>query len=273
MSKFKVEKAEDFGSIQAKLYSYTEQKGELATYIRKKIASSQQDFENLLANHTSDDVDKTALLAKFKQLATAANHSIPAFDVKRSAVTEFMAEFLLENEFQCIFFEQANKKLTKSVVDANRHTPGIDVVGIQENDKNLKFIVAEVKASKDQNIPSSSAQSLKKDIENICDFDNNRLTKEITAMFQQLGQKQPTDKYITFLLELINGKNSAKILVEKIIIFPFLIRNNPKILQEKNLNDFKNFSELDTKGIETVGVVWAINKNIDEFVKNIYAND
>ena len=99
----------------------------------------------MLDKYGGAGLDKQKLRAQYTRLSTPENHKIPAFDIKRSTVTEFMAEFLLEKEFQCIFFERASKKINKSIVDTNRHTTGIDVVGIQEQEAKLKFLVAEVK--------------------------------------------------------------------------------------------------------------------------------
>jgi hypothetical protein len=273
MKGFNLEKEQTFGSVQAKLYSYKESQNQLSKYIQNKIQQPQNNFENLLKNSAGDNIDKAPLLKKFQELSTPKNHIIPAFDVKRSTVTEFMAEFLLEKEFQCIFFEQSNKKINKSVVDTNRHSTGIDCVGIQDKDNSLRFIVVESKASQDNAIPCNSSKKVKDEVENILDFGNDRFYREIFSMFTLLGLEQPLKKYTEFLLDLIQKKNAPKIFAEKIIIFPFLIRNNPIILENKNLDDFRDFSQLDTKQVETTGIVWAFNKNLDEFIASIYGDD
>lgn len=276
MYSFKLEKEEKFGDVNAKLYSYRGNNNEISGYIKSKIEQSTNNFSELLNSHAGNNIDKQSILNRFKQLSTPTKHKIPAFDVRRSIVTEFMAEFLLEREFQCIFFEQANKKINKSTINANRHSAGVDIVGIQENNSELKFIVAEVKASKQQDIPCTSARQLKQDIENILNFVNNRLIREIFSLSEELDkgtQQTKINKYINFLLTLIQQENSPQLFVEKLIIFPFLIRDNPQILAQKTLQDFHNFSELDTKGTETIGIIWAVNKDIDNFVQSIYSHD
>ena len=274
MSKFKLENTQQFGSIQTNLYSYKEKNNELIDYIKDKVNQPLQNFDDILKNHSSASIDSQTLAKKFRELSTPDNHSVPAFDVKRSTVTEFMAEFLLEKEFQCIFFEKTNKKLNKSIVDVNRHSTGVDVIGIQEDGENLKFVVAEVKASKDSNIPCSSANNLKGDIETALDFNNHRLVREIFSMLSLLNHSPNRfEKYIQFLLTLIEKEGAPDIFIQRLIIFPFLIRNNTKILEDKNLSDFKNFSELDIKGAEIIGIVWAVNKDIDSFANSFYGHD
>ncbi|MBE8233061.1 MAG: hypothetical protein HAW67_04940 [Endozoicomonadaceae bacterium] len=272
MSKFTLVREQSFGDVQAKLYSYTEKESDLNAYIQKQIKRPQQKFNDILDQYGQDSLDTAALLEQYEKLSTPHNHAIPAFDVKRSTVTEFMAEYLLAKEFQCIFFEESNKKINKSVVDANRHSTGVDVVGIQENENTLKFVVAEVKASQDPNIPCAPAESLKKDIINLLDFENDRLYREIFAMIDNF-KKPEIEKYITFLVDLINKQDAPKQFIERIIIYPFLIRNNVEIVKKKKLDDYKNFSQLDTKGVETIGIVWALNKDLDAFVNSIYSND
>jgi len=272
MSEFKLEKEERFGNIDVNLFSYTEQQSALSRYIQSKVQQPASNFSNLLENYASSNIDKDFLLQKFNELNTPANHTVPTFDVKRSTVTEFMAEYLLEKEFQCIFFEETNKKLNKSMIDTSRHTTGVDVVGIQQSDNNLKFVVCEVKASIESKVPCQSANSLKQDIEKLLNFTNNRLISEIFGMSETIKSSSQMESYVKFLLELISSSQSQNKLIENLIIFPFLIRQNSEILKKKNLNDFKDFSQLDTKNVETIGIIWAINKNLDAFVESIFTN-
>ncbi len=274
MSAFKLEQEQEIGSIKAKLYSYTGKESELNSYIKNKVQQQRSDFADLLDTYGGAGLDKKKLLGQYSALSTPQNHQVPAFDIKRSTVTEFMAEFLLEKEFQCIFFEKINKKIKKSIIDTDRHTTGVDVVGIQEKEEHLKFVMAEVKASGDQSIPCASARSLQEDIDKAMDFKNDRLYREIFAMFEiaRDPEAQITKKYVTFLLDLIAKKDASEQLIQRIIIFPFLIRNHSPILENKNLNDYQNFSELDTKGAEIIGIIWAINKDIDQFASSIYNN-
>ena len=276
MSQFRLKGKKDFGSIQSKLYSYTEKNNALSTYIKAKIEQPVQHFQDVLENYGSaENLKKKDLLKSFQKLRASQNSSIPAFDVKRSTVTEFMAEFLLKQEFQCIFFEQTHKKRNKSVVDTHHHSTGVDIVGLQGNHQNLKFVVAEMKAPQEETIPCPSARNLRDDIKNVLDFANQRLFREILALSESFDTRpnpNPFQKCISFLLDLMEGQNAPDIFVKSIIVFPFLIHKNVSpILEQKNLNDFQNFSELDTKEGQTIGIVWAINKDIDLFVQSIDA--
>ncbi len=40
-----------------------------------------------------------------------ADNQIPAFDVKRSYITEFMSQLVLEKHYQCFFYEEADRRL------------------------------------------------------------------------------------------------------------------------------------------------------------------
>ena len=122
-------------------------------------------------------------------------------------------------------------------------------------------------------IPCRAADSLKKDIEKVLDFENERLYREIFSMLDSLGESQIYQKYVEFLFDLINKQEAQEQFIESLIVFPFLIRGNAEILEQKNLDDYRDFSELDTKDTEVTGIIWAINRDIDSFVNSIYNND
>ena len=61
-----------------------------------------------------------------------------------------MAQLLLEKEYNCKFYEEADKRMNIEPVEIDKHTPGIDVPGIRMADNQVKFVVCEVKASEDE---------------------------------------------------------------------------------------------------------------------------
>ena len=276
MDYFTLEKTQTFGNVKVRLFSLKNKyhKNKLTAYIKERIAMTTQSCIDTIEKYASDIIDHDELKRKIASITMPGEHSIPAFDVKRSTVTEFMAEFLLEENFQCIFFEQTNKKIDHLAFETDHHISGVDLVGIQEQEE-LKLILAEVKASEEQKIPCKSASTLKKDMEKALDFENNRVDREILSMIQclELKNEQIYEKYLNFLSDLIAKPDALKVLVRRIIIFPFLIRNYSRILEDSSLDDFKDFSELDTKDVEVTGILWAINKDINTFVDDIYASD
>jgi hypothetical protein len=64
---------------------------------------------------------------------------IPQFDVRRERVTEWMAQLLLEKNYGCRFYEEADKRMNIEPVDIDKHTSGIDVPGIRIDNGLIKF--------------------------------------------------------------------------------------------------------------------------------------
>jgi len=213
------------------------------------------------------------LLYRVKEINTPVKSELPWLDVRRSRVTEFMAQLLLESEFSCIFYEEADKRINTEIVNRDKHTPGIDVTGIYHKDQNFKFVACEVKSSKGD-VPCAEMDSLLDDIHNGYNDYGERLSKEILQYYKDLSATQIEDTFIcdilNFLIQLINVSSSHEELIKNVIFFPFLIRNNPKILENSTLQDFANFKIDDMKGINIKGVIWSFNKDITDFAVDLY---
>jgi len=198
-------------------------------------------------------------------------HSISQFDVRRERVTEWIAQYLLEHEYDCKFFDEADKRVNLDPVEVDKHTDGIDVPGIWFDDNIIRFVVCEVKASEEITIPCSSATALQNDIQKAIDNVDNRVTREILTYvlgIKNITNDKLTNKIIIFLSSLIAGEK--KDLAEKIMFFPFFLRNNKRIVSEKNINDYENFSLQKVKKENVESIILAFNKNFSDFSNNIY---
>lgn len=201
---------------------------------------------------------------------------IPHFDVRRERVTEWMAQYLLENQYGCRFYEEADKRMNLETVDIDKHTSGIDVPGIMFEDNSVKFVVCEVKASEEVKIPCGSSESLMEDIQKSINNYDNRVSREILQYMHGIRNVKMADEEITKILEflaklVVNGqKNSSENLATNIMFFPVLIRKNDEIIKNKNINDYRDFTVegIDNKNIENI--ICALNSSINNFSNNIY---
>lgn len=197
---------------------------------------------------------------------------VPQFDVRRERVTEWMAQYLLEKEYDCSFYDEADKRLNIKNVEIDKHTDGIDVPGIRIVGENIHFVVCEVKASEEKGIPCSSVKGLQEDIQKAVDNVDNRTTREILQYIYGLKDVKIKDdvfeKIIGFLTGLIVGEE--KDLAESITFFPFLIRNNEEIVVNKKVDDFKNFnlSGLNSENVENI--ILTFQTSFSDFSDNIY---
>ena len=128
--------------------------------------------------------------------------------MRRERVTEWMAQYLLEQMYGCTFYEEADKRVNLKTVEADKHTDGIDVPGIWIDNDRVRFVICEVKASQEKKIPCSSVGPLQDDL---------------------------LQRVIDFLARLIAGEK--KDLADNLMFFPFLLRNNGKIIDEQNIDD------------------------------------
>lgn len=214
---------------------------------------------------------REAFKKKLLSIAVPDNHKINWFNVKRTITTEFMSQLLLENNFNCIFHEEVDKRINVDPVILDKQPAGIDVVGIQKEQNELKFVICEVKASGDSKIPCNSSEGLLNDINNALD-NRKRVEKEI---FQYMGNLNSSDNetiknIIHFLSNLLMTDKTENKIYESIVFYPFLIRNNERILNENNLNDFKDFDKEKLGDINLSGIIWSFNEDIDNFCINLY---
>lgn len=213
---------------------------------------------------------------KFKkdlvEMCNPSKHKIAAFDVRRSYITEFMSQLLLEKKYNCIFYDDADKRLNADAITINKHNPGIDVVGIKLDDATIKFAVCEVKASKSA-IPCTESENLLADIEKAKDISTSRLSKEILKYISDLHKTTDDSvvgKIIQFLLEILSKKEDKGFVLSNVIFFPFLIRNNPDIVSNEDVTDFENFDGTKFTDTNIKGIIWSFNNDIDTFCTKIW---
>ncbi|MCG3695471.1 hypothetical protein ACN09M_09905 [Aliarcobacter butzleri] len=237
----------------------------------KKIKLYTEDYIDFLSPDT-DPKFKTKMYEKIVELSLPSNHKIKWFDVKRSFTTEFMSQILLEKNYNCIFHNEADKRINTTPINVDKHADGIDVVGIKSQGETFNFVVCEVKASKDNNIPCSSSASLLDDIKKSSTPNSKRLQREILQYMKNIGSvnTQTTEQAVKFLSELLVVESSENKLFESIIFYPFLIRDNNEIINNGNLNDFQDFKKEELSDIQLTGIIWSFNENIDDFCINLY---
>lgn len=248
---------------------------ELKEYLIEKIKNSKIYNENAYdINYYGSKNLKPEFIAKLN--ARMADATIPQkskithFDVRRERVTEWMAQFLLEEKYNCKFYDEADKRMNIEPVSLDKHTPGIDVPGITIVDDKIKFVICEVKASEAKNIPCSSVQALNEDIQKAIDNKENRVTKEILQYIHGIKNIKFKDdelhRIIIFLLSLIADSDNT--LVNNLIFFPVLIRNNEKISTNKDANDYKNFIVRGADQVENI--IFSFRKPLNNFSNEIY---
>lgn len=235
--------------------------------------------------HNVDEYDLTyygaknlnpAFVAKFNEQVAKINipkkTAIPQFDVRRERITEWMAQHLLEQMYGCIFYDEADKRVNLKTVEIDKHTDGIDVPGIWVDNDRIRFVICEVKASQEKNIPCSSITPLQDDIQKSIDNIDNRVSREILQYMHGIRNVKMQDdllqRVIDFLARLIAGEK--KDLADNLMFFPFLLRNNAKIIEEKNIDDYKNFSLQRVKKDNVESIVAAFGKDFSEFSNEIY---
>lgn len=213
-----------------------------------------------------------------REICNPIEHPKKWFDVRRSRVTEFMSQLLLEKELNCIFFDETDKRINLSAFEADTHVKGVDVTGIHtDNNGRKKFVICEVKASGSDSIPCSSSEALLKDIKASYNLKNKRVYREIKDFLSKLSETNITDEigniieYITDLYrQILNTKSSKKLILDNILFVPFMIRKNPEILSQNNVNDFSVFNKNEFEHINLKGVMWVLNQDIDSFCIDLY---
>lgn len=207
-----------------------------------------------------------------------ANMNIPEhsgiaqFDVRRERVTEWMAQYLLEKEYPCQFYDEADKRINLKAVEINKHTDGIDVPGIWIDEDKVRFVVCEVKASEEKRIPCGSARGLQEDIQKAINNEGNRISHEILEYMHNIRDVKIQDdilkKIMVFLGELIAGKHGE--LADNIIFFPVLLRNNERIVTEKNIADYREFDVTGVNKDNVKNIILSFRKKFGEFSDDIY---
>ena len=206
------------------------------------------------------------------QINIPKKSTLPQFDVRRERVTEWMAQYLLEQEYGCKFYDEADKRINLKTVEIDKHTDGIDVPGIWIDNNRIRFVVCEVKASETMRIPCDSVKSLQEDVQKAIDNVDNRVTREILEYMHGIRnvkiQDELLNKIVGFLAHLIAGEK--KDLAENIMFFPFLLRNNEKIVPEGNVDDYENFSLQRVKRENVENIILSFEKQFTDFSNKIY---
>ena len=240
-----------------------------------KISKVHNTTEYDLTYYGTQNLDSN-FVDKFNEQVAKINipqkNSILQFDVRRERVTEWIAQYLLEHEFNCKFYDEADKKINLKTVEIDKHTDGIDVPGIWIDNDIIRFVVCEVKASEALRIPCDSVKSLQEDIQKAIDNVDNRVTREILEYMHGIRnvkiQDELLNKIVEFLARLIAGEK--KDLAENIMFFPFLLRNNDKIVSERNIDDYKNFSLQRVKRENVKNIILSFEKQFTDFSTKIY---
>ena len=260
---FDIEDEESFNEIKAYLVNKVK--------ISKVHNIKEYDLTYYGAKNLNPD-----FVAKFNEQVAKINipikAQIPQFDVRRERVTEWMAQYLLEQEYGCKFYDEADKRINLKTVEIDKHTDGIDVPGILIDNDKVRFVVCEVKASEENSIPCNSVKSLQKDIQKSINNADNRVSHEILEYMHGIRnvkiQDNILEKIICFLAQLIAGEK--KKLADNIMFFPFLLRNNEKIVSEMNVDDYKNFSLKEVQKENIENIILSFRKNFSEFSNEVY---
>lgn len=271
----------EVNGLKVNLFEYDIESEESISQIKEylinkvKISKVHNTAEYDLTYYGAQNLDPE-FVARFNEQVAKINipkkSAIPQFDVRRERVTEWMAQYLLEQEYGCIFYDEADKRINLKAVEIDKHTDGIDVPGIWIDNDKIRFVVCEVKASEETKIPCSSSQGLQEDIQKAIDNADNRVTREILEYMHGIRNVKIQDglleKIVEFLAHLIAGEK--KDLAENIMFFPFLLRNNEKIVLEKNIDDYKNFSLQRVKRENVENIILAFEKQFTDFSNKIY---
>ena len=271
----------EVNGLKVNLFEYDIESEESISQIKEylinkvKISKVHNTAEYDLTYYGTQNLDPE-FVARFNEQVARINipkkSSIPQFDVRRERVTEWIAQYLLEQEYGCKFYDEADKRINLKAVEIDKHTDGIDVPGIWIDNDRIRFVVCEVKASEATKIPCNSVQSLQEDIQKAIDNADNRVSREILEYMHGIRnvkiQDELLDKIVGFLVHLIAGEK--KDLAENIMFFPFLLRNNEKIVSDMNIDDYKNFSLQRVKRENVENIILAFEKQFADFSTEIY---
>ncbi len=271
----------EVNGLKVNLFEYDIESEESISQIKEylinkvKISKVHNTAEYDLTYYGTRNLDPE-FVARFNEQVARINipkkSSIPQFDVRRERVTEWIAQYLLEQEYGCKFYDEADKRINLKAVEIDKHTDGIDVPGIWIDNDRIRFVVCEVKASEATKIPCDSVQSLQEDIQKAIDNADNRVSREILEYMHGIRnvkiQDELLDKIVGFLVHLIAGEK--KDLAENIMFFPFLLRNNEKIVSDMNIDDYKNFSLQRVKRENVENIILAFEKRFTDFSTEVY---
>lgn len=253
--------------------SFNELKAYLVNKVRISKVHNTEEYD--LTYYGAPNLDPD-FVARFNEQVTKINipkvAKLPQFDVRRERVTEWMAQYLLEQEFGCKFYDEADKRVNLKTVEIDKHTDGIDVPGIWVDQDRIRFVVCEVKASEEEQIPCTSIQGLQNDIQKSIDNADNRVSREILQYMQGIRDVKLQDdtfgRIVDFLAQLIAGEERE--LADRIMFFPVLLRNNEKIVREMNTDDYNEFSLHGVNKDNVENIILSFRKKFFEFGEEVY---
>ena len=271
----------ELNGLRVKLFEFDveddENFSEIKSYLVNKVKISKvhniEEYD--LTYYGAKNLDPL-FIARFNEQAAKINipkkTNIPQFDVRRERVTEWMAQYLLEQKYGCKFYDEADKRINLKTVEIDKHTDGIDVPGIWIDNDRIRFVVCEVKASEAKEIPCAPVKSLQEDIQKAIDNTDNRVSHEILEYMHGIRNVKMQDdileKIVVFLAQLIAGEK--KDLTDNIMFFPFLIRNNEKVFPEINAGDYTDFSLQGVKKENVENIIFSFRKKFSDFSNEIY---
>ena len=195
-------------------------------------------------------------------------------DVRRSRVTEFMSQVLLEKQFGCLFYASTDKRVNLEFYEADRHVSGIDVTGLQSSSTGFRFVVCEVKSSR-SSTPGANVSKLTEEISDAYIDKDGVLSREIFASIQQIrgDTNIGTDEMnniIKFLVEALSVSKTKDKFLERIIFFPFLVKQNTENNDLDLSQELRQFADKGFAGATVEGVLWSFGKTLNEFCNDIY---
>lgn len=195
-------------------------------------------------------------------------------DVRRSRVTEFMSQILLEKQYGCLFFESTDKRVNLLHYEADKHVAGIDVTGLQNDSHNFRFVVCEVKSTRSATA-GANVSKLVNEIDDAYNDKGGTLSREILASIQQiqgdtnLGSSE-MQNIVKFLAEALSVSDSKDVFLQKIIFFPFLVKQNTDNSTLDISQELVKFAPKRFTGATVEGVIWSFGKTLNEFCNDLY---
>ena len=249
---------------------------ELRNYLIEKVKNSKAHSKDTydLSFYSSSNMDPR-FIKRFNAQAAAISVPVrtsnPTFDVRRERITEWMAQFLLEQKLGCKFYDEADKRMNLNPVEINKHTPGIDVPGIWIDGNTFRFIVCEVKAAETK-IPCSSAVGLMNDIQKSIDNKNGRLSLEILDYMSRLKNITIRDDLLEHIVVFLsNVIADSKNLTKDTMLLPFLIINYKDIVKNHDLRDFDKFFLNNVNKSNVENILFSFEKSFTDFSNDIYS--
>lgn len=195
-------------------------------------------------------------------------------DVRRSRVTEFMSQVLLEKQYGCMFFESTDKRVNLQFYEADKHVAGIDVTGLQSANNNFRFVVCEVKSTRSAQA-GANVNKLADEIDDAYNDKGGTLSREILASIQQIQNETrlgatELQNIVRFLTEALSVSKSKDVFLERIIFFPFLVKQNTDNNALDLSEELKKFAPKNFEGATIEGVIWSFGKTLNEFCNDLY---